>query len=532
MSAWIFILFFVNSVIFLFIFIKRLIYSCFIFQLENYRVGNLLNWYYKNKTNHKLLIPLITSMITLLLVLFIPFKLLFYFELMLALITIPFINYRQEKKKLIYTNRMKRLFGLIFFLIIMIYLITYIILRNDYQLYEISFISILVINFLVTDLVIGAYFLSLPIEKLIYNHFINQARYKILDNHFLNVVGITGSYGKTSTKNIIKDILKTEYNVCMTPHSYNTPMGITTTVNNYLKKIDEYLICEMGAKKLGEIKELCDIVYPKMGIITSIGPHHLDTFGNIKNIINTKFELIESLPTDGLAILNYDNNYILNYKIKNNVRVVSFGVDNDIVDYYALNIHYGPNGSTFEVRYPNEERFLFKTKLLGKHNIYNILAGVALADYLNININKVINVVSQLEPVSHRLEIINFPNYTIIDDSFNANIEGCSNALDILNHFNNKKIIITPGLIELGNEQYDYNYKFGEKISKICDYVVLVGEKQTKPIYDALINNQYPMEKILITNSYNEGMKTILNKFTSDFTVLIENDLPDNYSEI
>lgn len=531
MSFWLMFFFILTSLILGYIFIKRLVYSFFIFQLENYQIGNLLNWYYKNKTNKKILIPLITSMLNLLLVLFFPFKYLIYLILILSLITIPFINYQQEKKRIKYTKRMRRLLIGTFILIMIIFILNYFILIHNHTLMEVIFISILVINFLVIDVVIMAHFLCLPLEKAIQNYYVNKARYKILDNHFLNVIGITGSFGKTSTKNIIKEILKLEYNLTITPESFNTPMGISLTVNNDLRNIDDYFICEMGARRIGEIKELCDIVYPKIGIITSIGPQHLESFLSMQNIINTKFALIESLPNDGLAIINYDNEYIRNYQIKNKVQTLTFGINNPDVDYYALNIHFGIDGSTFEVQYPNKKRYLFKTKLLGKHNIYNILAGIALADYLKININKVINAISKLAPIKHRLEVIKLPNYTIIDDSYNANIEGFSNALEVLKHFPNAKVIITPGLIELGKMQYDYNYKMGEKIGKVCDYVVLVGKMQTEPIYEALINMQYPLDKIFITNSYQEGMENIFNKFTNDFTVLIENDLPDNYSE-
>ncbi len=531
MNTWLILLNILSSIVFLFILVKRYLYTCFIFQLEHYQLRRFFEWFYKNKTNNKLLIPVLCSFIALILILLISFKYLFYFELLLAILTLPFIFYKQEKKKLIITNRMKRLFGFTIMLVLLLFVITYLILKNNFSIGEIIFISILIDNFIVFDLIILAFFTAYPLEKYFQRLFINRASSKILENQHLNVVGITGSYGKTSTKFIVYHILKNEYNVCVTPKSYNTPMGVTLTVNEYLKNIDDYFICEMGACRVGDIKEICDVVFPKIGIISSIGPQHLETFGNIKNIINTKFELIESLPSNGLAILNYDNYYIRNYVVQNPIKVLTYGIEQKNVSYYALNIHYGTYGSTFEVQFPNKERYLFKTKLLGKHNISNILAGIALADYLNIKVNKVTYAVEQLEPVEHRLELKNFPNYHVIDDSFNANIEGCANALDILSHFEQTKIIITPGLIELGREQYEHNYRFGEKIAKTCDYVVLIGKKQTKPIYNALIDIQFPIHKIYVTNQYEEGFKHIIDKFKTNFTVLIENDLPDNYSE-
>lgn len=528
MNVW----FIVTTGIYLYIFVRRFLYSVYIYQLVHYQIGSLLDWYYINKTNKKLLIPLVISILSLILVLLISFKYLLYFEMLLGIISLPFIKYQPEKNKFNFTKRMKRLFACVFILMLLLYFITFGLLNYHYQLSEISFIYLLIINFLVFDLVIIAHFLAYPLEKLIQNKFINQAMSKILENNRLSVIGITGSFGKTSTKFIIGNILKRAANVCVTPESYNTPMGITLSVNRYLKNIDDYFVCEMGARRVGEIKELTEIVFPKIGVLTSIGPQHLETFGNIKNIIKTKFELIESLPNDGLAILNYDNLYIRDYQLKSGIKVLTYGIENKDVDYHGFNIYYGKDGSRFEIKFPNQEKYLFTTKLLGKHNISNILAGVALADYLAMNVNKIINTVSLLKPIEHRLELKAFENYSIIDDSFNANYEGACNALDILNHFHNIRIIITPGLIELGIDQDNYNYYLGEKIAKICDFVVLVGVKQTYKLYEALEDVNYPQVKILVTNSYNEGFKYILDTFKENFTLLIENDLPDNYSEI
>ncbi len=532
MNSWLVLLLSITSIVYIYLFLKRFIYSCYMLQLEHYKIRKFLDWFYNNKTNPKIVIPLILSFLSILLIIFVSFIYLLYFELLIGIITLVIINKKQEKKSIRVTNRMKRLFAFSLGLVIIIYVINYIVLRNKFDFKELIFINLLVYNFLVFDIVLVSELLSLPLEKNFQKKFIEKARNKILENEKLNVIGITGSYGKTSTKFIVGDILKKVCNVCITPNSYNTPMGITLTINQYLKNIDDYFVCEMGACKLGEIEELCRITFPNIGIITSIGPQHLETFGNIKNIVNTKFELVESLPQDGVAVLNYDNYYIRNYYVKNRVKILTYGIEQSNVDYYALNIHYGIKGSTFEVEFPDKQRYLFKTKLLGKHHISNILAGVALADYLKIDINHVINAIEQIKPISHRLELRNFANYNVIDDSFNANIEGCANALDILSHINTLKVIITPGMIELGKEQYEHNYRFGEKIAQVCDYVVLVGKKQTKPIVNALTDIQFSEEKIFITNNFNEGLNHVINKFKDNFTVLIENDLPDNYNEV
>jgi UDP-N-acetylmuramoyl-tripeptide--D-alanyl-D-alanine ligase len=308
-------------------------------------------------------------------------------------------------------------------------------------------------------------------------------------------------------------------------------MGISMTINNDLKRIHQVLVCEMGATQIGDIKELVDIVHPKIGIITEIGPQHLDSFLNMTNIIKTKFELIENLPKTGLAILNYDNRFISGYKLKNPVLVIKYGINEEDVDYRAINISYGTSGSTFEVVFPSKERHLFKTKLLGKHNIYNILAAIAVADYYKCDIKKLKNYVYSIQPIENRLQLKQFENFTIIDDAFNANLIGFQQALDILNHFKNKKIIITPGIVDLGKEQYKINYELAHHIADTCDYVVLVGMKQTEAINDGLMAVGFLKDKILRTNSFQAGYQHVIDLFIQDFTLLIENDLPDNYSE-
>jgi UDP-N-acetylmuramoyl-tripeptide--D-alanyl-D-alanine ligase len=501
-------------------------------QLEHYSINKFFKWLMNNKVNKKLILPVISSLINIIIVFAFDVNLFTIFiQLILGLLTIPYIKYKHEKKKFVLTNRVKRIFVTSIVLIGIILSLIYFIMNKSANMGIILFTSLLIINFLVFDLMLLAFLTLIPIEKYIQNKFIKLAKAKLLTNSKLKVVAITGSYGKTSTKFVLNDILSKAFNVCVTPNSFNTPMGVTTTVNNKLRNIDEIFICEMGACKKGEIKELCDIVDPKIGILTSIGPQHLESFGSIKNIINTKFELIESLPSEGAAILNYDNYYIRNYHIKNNVQVLTYGIEQSNVMYQAINIHYGTFGSTFEVVFPNKDRYLFKTKLLGKHSIYNILAGIVTADYFKLNMKIVATTIEQLTTVEHRLQLINFKNYNIIDDSFNANIEGVSNAIDILNHFETKKIIITPGMIELGQSQYEHNYFFGEKIAGVCDYIVLVGKNQTKPIFNALSDSLYPENQIFVTNDFKEGMQHILNTFKENFTVLIENDLPDNYNE-
>ena len=319
-----------------------------------------------------------------------------------------------------------------------------------------------------------------------------------------------------------------------TPHNYNTQYGLIITINNYLDKFNDIFIAEMGAFKMGRIKLLCDLVKPKYGIITSIGTAHLDTFGSRENVQKGKFELIESLPSDGVGILNMDDPYQVNYKLKNNCDIIWIGIDNKDADIRAKNIKIDSSGMTFDVYFKSDNiTHTFNTKLLGNANIYNILAGIAFGKLMGMSLKELELGVKRIKPITHRLELKNMGDRTIIDDAYNSNPVGSKMALDVLKLMDGMKIVVTPGMIELGDEQYSLNKKFGEYISIVADYVILVGEKQTKPILDGLNDKKFSKDKIRVINDVKEAFKIIEEvKIKGTHTyILLENDLPDIFNE-
>lgn len=314
----------------------------------------------------------------------------------------------------------------------------------------------------------------------------------------------------------------------MTPESYNTTMGVVKVVRGQLNATHEIFLCEMGAKNVGEIKEICDIVKPKHGIITSIGPQHLETFKSIDNIIKTKFELADSLPdNDGIIFLNYDNEYIAKHECNKNKVTYSLGSG---TDYYADNIFVSENGTQFTVHNGNEEK-QFATKLIGSHNVQNIVGAIAVANTLGVPFADLVMPVKRLECVPHRLQIIKGTNKTIIDDAFNSNPTGAKAALDTLAVFDGFKILVSPGMVELGEKEYELNKHFGEQAAEICDFVIAVGERQAVPIVDGLKAKGYPEEKTYVAKNLNEALAKVENIKTGGEKkiVLLENDLPDNY---
>ncbi len=371
-----------------------------------------------------------------------------------------------------------------------------------------------------------ANFINKPIEKGVNNHYINDAKRIISELPNLVTIGITGSYGKTSTKFYLNKLLSAKYNVLMTPESYNTTMGVVKTVRGSLNATYDFFICEMGAKGVGEIKEICDIVKPKHSMITSIGEQHLETFKSVDNIIKTKFEIADCI-TDGTVYLNYDNEYIRNRQINKNV--ISYGLSAES-DYYADNISVTVKGTSFTVHH-GEEKGEFSTKLIGEHNVQNIVGAIAAANTLGVSFAELKTPVRRLEAVPHRMEIIDKGGSVIIDDAFNSNPAGAKAALDTLALMEGYKILITPGMVELGEKEYELNKSFGSQAAEVCDYVIAVGEKQAKAIIDGLKEAGYPEEKSFVAGDLNEALAKAdsLNAGESRKIVLLENDLPDNY---
>lgn len=447
--------------------------------------------------------------------------LLFLFYLVMFIYYYDYLKFEQVKIKLKFTKRVFRMCITLFVL----YTILLILFNDSNYIYFLFGVLASLNSFLIYLVNV----INKPIEKLVYLHFYNMAKDKLSSMSRMSVVGVTGSYGKTSSKNILSDILSVKYDTLPTPMNYNTPYGLMLTINNKLDKFTEYFIAEMGACEVGQIKELCNFVKPKYGIITRIGVAHLDSFKTEDNIIKTKFELIESLPSDGIGILNRDDIKQVNYKIKNNVKIVWIGIDNDC-DYRAFDIKYSYKGMSFKVNIKGCD-YLFTSSLIGRANIYNILSGIALSAELGMDVSDIVRGVKAVKAIEHRLEMKRYGTRTIIDDAYNSNPVGSSMAIEALSLMPGEKVVVTPGMIELKDKQYKYNYDFGKKIAEVCDKVILVGPKQTKPIFDALKDSNFNDKNLYVIDNVKEAFNIINKVCDDDAYILLENDLPDIFNE-
>ena len=433
------------------------------------------------------------------------------------------------KKPLVITKRVRRLIftiSLLFLLPIIIYLLNH---NNGALMLVVEGI----ITYLSYIVIWIAKVINIPAEKFVYKYYETKARNKLKAMNKLKVVGITGSYGKTSSKNILNDILNIKFITRPTPRNLNTEYGLMMTINNYLDKFDDIFIAEMGAYKQGEIKTLCDMVHPKYGILTRIGLAHLETFGSSENIVKTKFELIESLPDDGVGVLNRDDSKQVSYEIKSKCKKIWIGIDSSDVDIRACDIESSYKGSKFNVIFKGDKtKYPFETKLLGKHNIYNILASIALGREFGISIKELQQGVRKVKAIDHRLEVKNLGYMYMIDDAYNSNPEGAKAALDVLKMMPGVKVVVTPGMTELGEKEAELNQIFGTQIAKVADYVILVGEKKTKPIFEGLSQSGYDKDKLFIVNSVYDAYNLLQTlKKKEDMYALFENDLPDTYNE-
>ena len=368
-----------------------------------------------------------------------------------------------------------------------------------------------------------------PIEKHINQQFVNDAKARLDRCPDLIRIGITGSYGKTSTKFLLRDILSVKFSVLATPSSFNTTMGVTRVIREQLMPGHQVFIAEMGARHVGDIKELVDLVHPTMGLLTSVGPQHLDTFGTIERIKNTKYELIDGLPQNGTAIFARDG--AICEELYARCPLESKYMPGDLMD--ASDIQAGPWGTRFTLTDKKTgESAQCQTRLLGEHSISNLLLCCTAARMLGMTPQEIAAGVARCQPVEHRLQLLDGgAGMTIIDDAFNSNPVGAQAALRVLENFPGRRIIITPGMVELGGEEAQFNRRFGEQMARSVDVAILVGRKHTQPIVDGLLANGFAKENIHVVGNLDESTKVLHAMMKAGDVVLYENDLPDNYSE-
>lgn len=529
-----------------------------LYQLSAYRLKELRTAVKRKRPAYFLLTPIAASVCFAVCAAVYPFLRNDCFAVMLALpliagIAVAVNAHLSAKVKLAFTARLKR-FITVFAIIAAILSAGLSVMYPP--LFALAPIFPGIVAFLFTAIITS------PIEKRRNARFVTAAKTVLAARADLIKIGVTGSYGKTTAKNLLSAFLSKEYSTCVTPGNYNTPMGIALTVRDELLADDEVFVAEMGARYRGDIRELCDIVSPSIAVITAIGTQHLETFGSEENLLVTKNELIEALPADGVAIFNGDNDGAIKLYDRCAKRRLISGSDEEAVQkLYALfstgdrrakcktaagvkpteeevkalsrfdafygDICYAARGMEFTLVL-NGRAARITTALLGAH-VPSMIAECALtANYLGISLEKIKFAASEVKAVAHRLELLYNGDDVIIDDAYNGNEAGAQNALEVLSKFSPRiRVLITPGIVELGEHGEAANARIGELAAVSCDYAIFVGGNASALARGAKSAgmNVDNVAEVRDLDGAVEKLKTI----KGEKAVLFENDLPDNY---
>jgi UDP-N-acetylmuramoyl-tripeptide--D-alanyl-D-alanine ligase len=388
---------------------------------------------------------------------------------------------------------------------------------------------------LAPPIAVTANLLLWPVEEGFRRYYLMDAR-RTLRRFGPTVVAVAGSYGKTSTKELTATVLGARWSTLRPPGSVNTPMGISRVVREQLQPTHEVFVAELGDYVPGEIRFLCNLVEPRIGVFTTIGPEHLERFKTLERIVETKAELIDALPSDGVAVINQDDPLVRGLgdrAVARGLRVIRYGQAEPSAQLRARDIRTTADGLAFTVEASGHGQTEVRLGLLGRHNVMNFLAATGAALALGMSLPEIAQAARRVEPVEHRLQPIHGDGgILVIDDTYNSNPSGAAEALSVLRELpGGQKVLVTPGMIELAEREYEEHVRLGERAAAVCDQVILVGPERTRPIAEGLRAGGFPDDRLHVVASRDAATATLGKILTSGDVVLWENDLPDTYAE-
>jgi len=543
---------------------RRLYYLVRYFQLEGYDSGRYFRWL--SHQRYELIYLTITLVCIIILIFLLPTPnggrgdyrepLATTLGSLLLLILLP--RQRHIKQKFTPTSRALRLLAaaVIINLVLSISLGTFIYWLFYFSSYPITpFFSLLlkvtyvhslwvdvggaIAVFLVSFTIPLANIILWPVEEAFRRYYLRLAK-QHLKRSGATVIAITGSYGKTSTKHYLNHILGGRFRVLMTPKSYNTLLGVSRVINDILAKdvSYDYFIVEAGAYIPGEIARICQLVEPQISMVITVGPMHLERFGSIENVVKAKYEIIESLPPDGVGIFNADDPRVHGMAERGypQTRILITRQGANDARLSATNVQMIAEGLAFDVRdNATGEQASMRAPLYGEHNITNILMAMAVARHLGMSFPEIAMRVATLEPAEHRLHRQVLPDGTvIIDDAYSANPVGTQTALQVLALQNNKpdarRIVLSAGMFELGPISDAENRKLGERMADVATDVILIGSAQTKPVQEGLASKHFPADHLHVVNTLNEAVTIYRSLLRPGDALLVLTDLPDVYA--
>jgi len=506
--------------------IKATLFWLYLWQLKEYHIGRFID-HFRTEMGKKL----IFHPLQLLKLVLIPFLFYFFFPGFVILISIYIIESIFFFKSLFQGGGKKPVLTKKTFFLIVITLIFQILFVSIHCQKNLRFLILLLILDILTPVIIsGILLLFQPLTVFWRRQVIEKAKQKRIKHKDLLVIGITGSYGKTSTKEFLTTILEAKFNVLKTKAHQNSEVGISQCILEELEPSHEVFVVEMGAYNKGGIKLLSDIVKPKIGILTGINEQHMVLFGSQENIIRTKFELIESLPAEGVAIFNGNSGHIMTLKPqidRLNLKSKIFCSTRARADIWAENIKAERETLSFKVISKEGETANFKLNLFGAHNVENILLAVACAKELGLNLEKIARACEKIKPSQSGMELKKTASeLNLIDATYSANFNSVISHLNYLKVWKGKKIIIMPCLIELGAASREVHRRMGEGAAKVCDLAIITTEEHFEDIKKGAMAGGMREEDILFLQDPNLIFEVIKPFCQPENVILLEGRVP------
>ncbi|MCP6719133.1 MAG: UDP-N-acetylmuramoyl-tripeptide--D-alanyl-D-alanine ligase [Patescibacteria group bacterium] len=512
---------------------KVILFWLYLWQLKEYHIGRFLDHFRTYKGKRLLLDKLLILKLFLALLVF--FSLLFKSYIYLVLVWVLLVLYFFELAIFFYNFFSKKLKKPVFTkkIILLVFLsfsfgVFYLLSLFQDKLFV---FWLLIFDILSSFIFSGIILFFQPLVVSLRNQVINKAKRKREGFKDLLVIGITGSYGKTSTKEFLYTILSEKFRVLKTKEHQNSEIGVSNCVLNDLNENHQIFIAEMGAYNKGGIKFISDVVKPKIGILTGINEQHLALFGSLENTIKTKYELIDNLPDDGLAILNGNNDIIRSHKPSlENVRFCS---TKERMDLWAEDIKIEKDRIIFKAFSKDGDSALFNVNLLGSQSIENILLAAACAKELGMSLEEISKACANIKQEKGAMRLVTTKDgLNIIDSSYSANPDGVISHLEYLEIWKGKKMIVMPSLIELGQASSKIHREIGQKIGLVCELAIITTKDKFKELKEGALASGLSEENILFI----EDSKSVFDKIRrfshKEDIILLEGRIPSGIKKL
>jgi len=509
--------------------IKVVLFWIYLWQLKEYHIGRFID-HFRTHKGKKLIFNFLLGIKIVLLALILVRPLLFAWVLSLVYVFEVLVFGLQVVKN---TIKKPVITSKIMLLLLMSYALVVLFLAKAlyFQLYSPVIASLLLFDILTPIIISMVVLLVQPLFVLARNSTLDKAKRKMATMENITVIGITGSYGKTSTKEFLKTILSAKFKVLATPDHKNSEMGIAQTILHELKPEHQVFIVEMGAYQKGGISLLCDIVKPKIGMVTGVNEQHLAIFGSLDNLLSAEggIELLHHLPHDGILVVNGENKYCMNlYKSADiNKKLYTVSGTKMASDIFAEDVMITKDDVSFVAMTKEREAMHFLVNVLGKQNVQNLLGAILVAKELGMSLEEIAkasqNITKGQAGITQKIGI---HGIAVIDSSYSSNPDGVMADLDYLNVFNGKKIIVMPCLIELGVESDCIHEEIGKKLAQICDVAIITTRDKFREISNGFMSQGIGSHKILFCDNPREISTMITVMCKEGDAVLLEGRVP------